>query len=166
MSDDGSARERVAFDECLKRWVVRYGVESVRATASPVKDGDAKADLVVVRRGFENTPGWRAYLRALAMVTGKILIVAIPNGGHWRARVGHSFRSHAAHDPCTVETLAPVLWEIGRVRERVFYDAPRWSRKLEKDKGRLGPLLAHRQAFVVDVSPRSPQAKRRLTRAP
>jgi hypothetical protein len=39
--------------------------------------------------------------------------------------------------------LAPVLWEIGRVREHE-------------------PIQGDGHAFVVDVTPRTPQARRRL----
>ena len=125
------------------------------------------------------------------------------------------------------ETLAPLLWELGRVRDHAYFDCPWWPdlqvspgqtlfdrtkglfRTKRKDvtftadggvlaqrfvygqqkwpyfgdegfKEELGPALrrhpsfevapmkiraraAHLHAFAVDVAPRTPQARRRLT---
>ena len=64
-----------------------------------------------------------------------------------------------AHAPDgRTEALAPVLWEIGRVREHMFLEVP----PLGLRAPRLVRRVAPQHAFVIDVTPRTPQARRRL----
>jgi hypothetical protein len=72
-------------------------------------------------------------------------------------------------------SLAPVLWELGRVREHEYLVIPRaleMLNRLTDDaassavlRGPLGAMVrrtAMLHAFVVDLAPRTPQARRRL----
>jgi hypothetical protein len=127
-----------------------------------------KSDLVLVHGGAPRD--WQSTLAQLAKHATKAMIVVVDNPRAWPAQarsflawVKGSNGAHApfAHAPLgwgdTAE-LAPVLWGIGRVREHAFLDVP----PLGVRAPRLARRLAPQHAFVVDVAPRSPQARRRL----
>jgi len=193
-----------------------------------------KADMVLVYHAFAFVPDWREHLRKLAKHARKVLVVAVCNPENW----GVSFvrmlaKVRGVEGPISpeswhTENLAPLLWEIGRVKEHQYFDCPWWPdlpvspgqsladrlKKLivadrdaeslmrreggtlaqkfvfNRDKwpyfggngwaSELSPGLsrhpafesaptplkaktAHLHAFVVDVSPRTPQARRKLT---
>jgi hypothetical protein len=194
-------------------------------------------DMVIAYHALE-TRDWRPYLRALGRLARKILVVTTCNPHNWGVTIVRSVatlrgvRGLAAPDAWRTEILAPELWEIGRVKSHVYFDAPWWpdlqvspgqslldrakrlwttrAREMEftasgRDsvlaqrfvygaerwpyfggegwldelqpalerhpafegrKGRLGRLAAHLHAFVVDTSPRTPQARRRLEQVP
>jgi hypothetical protein len=93
---------------------------------------------------------WAAELRAAAALATKILVVFAPNP---RRLLGHGV--------ATTE-IAPVLWELGRVREHLFLDAPpALETALDMAPEKLRERLARSHAFVVDRTPRTPQERRR-----
>ncbi len=133
------------IEEELTRWRREYGIESVLHLSRPDDTGDP-ADLVMVHPARVASPDWRAsFVRAASLAT-KLLVVLAPNG------------------PRAVRTavLAPALWAIGRVREHTYVDVPFG---LERAPAWLVRRLARSHVFVVDVRPRTRQARRRLQRA-
>jgi hypothetical protein len=195
---------------------------------SPSRAGDLPAsDLVLVYHALPFVEDWRVYLGTLAKLARKLLVVATCNPDNWGFTAVSLLGRVRAPDVWRTETLAPALWELGRVREHVYFDAPWWPdlpvapgqslanrlRQMfvrrggarfappERDavlanKHVYGPerwpyfggpgwidelepgllrhpafegsgaqvvrRMAHLHAFVVDVRPRTPQAKRRL----
>jgi len=184
------------------------------------------SDLVVVYHALPFVDDWRGYLRRLAALATKVLVVATCNPKNWGFLAVRLVGRVTAPDVWRTETLAPVLWEIGRVRDHVYFDAPWWpdlpvapgqsvSHRLrqmftmrggarfappeagavlaskyvygperwpyfggegwldelqpallrhpafEGSRSKLVERMAHLHAFVVDVSPRTPQARRR-----
>jgi hypothetical protein len=124
-----------------------------------------KSDMVVIH----GTPAgdWREVLLGLGKHAAKLVVVAAENPGAWRAEVrarwtkmteGTNGDGHGDARWGRTEALAPVLWEIGRVREHAFLDVPPLGVRAPKLARRVAPF----HAFVVDVTPRSPQARRRL----
>jgi hypothetical protein len=195
------------------------------------------SDLVIAYHSVPLVEDWRAYLRVLAKLAKKVLVVTVCNPDNWGVTVIRSIaklRGISGMDPPDVwhtGTLAPALWELGRVREHFYFDAPWWpdlqvsagqsladrvkqlfrQRKerveltasaegvalaerfvygaeswpyfgedawaselmpallrhpgFDGTAGTFGRRVAHLHGFVVDMRPRTPQARRRLTRA-
>ena len=151
--DDAASAEQV--------WAAYGAKADVRIVGK--NDADLpKSDLVVVHG---DAPGsdWRTPLLALGKLAVKLVVVGVENPGAWRAEARSLFARVAGgvnggSGWGRTEALAPVLWEIGRVREHAFLDVPRLATRAP----RLARRVAPRHAFVVDVTPRSPQARRRL----
>jgi hypothetical protein len=197
-----------------------------------------KSDLVLAYHALPEVQDWRAYLATLASLTKKILVVAVCNPDNWGVaaiRTAARLRGVRGLEPpetWRTEVLAPALWNIGRVRDHVYFDCPWWpdlqvapgQSLVDRAKGffrrkkgdvrftetfgdvelaakfvygpgrwpyfggpgwgdelmpallrhpgfdgsptRLLPRLAHLHAFVVDLRPRTPQARRRLAQVP
>jgi hypothetical protein len=189
------------------------------------------SDLVLVYHALPFVNDWRTYLRTLGRLARKVLVVATCNPRNWGFTAVSVVGRVRAPDVWRSETLAPPLWEIGRVREHVYFDAPWWpdlpvapgqslanrlkqmfslggggARFAPPEQGavlaakyvygperwpyfggpgwldelepallrhpsfegmasRMVERMAHLHAFVVDVRPRSPQARRRLAQA-
>jgi hypothetical protein len=188
-----------------------------------------KSDLVLVYHALPFVQDWRKYLATLGKLARKVLIVATCNPDNWGFRAVSLMGRVTAPDVWRTETLAPALWELGHVRDHVYFDAPWWpdlpvapgqslgnrlKHMFTSSKGarfappesgavlaskyvygperwpyfggpgwvdELEPALlrhpafegsrfarraAHLHAFVVDVRPRTPQARRRLAQMP
>ena len=141
-----------------------YGAKG-EARVSGKDDADLpKSDLVVVHGDALGEAGtWQETLTALGKHATKLVIVAVDNPGAWAAqaralvsRVTHGPNGHGGWG--RTDALAPVLWALGRVREHAFLDVPPLGQRSPKLASRVAP----RHAFVVDVTPRTPQARRRL----
>lgn len=193
-----------------------------------------KADMVLVYHAFAFVPDWREHLRLMAKHARKLFVVAVCNPENWGVTfVRMLAKARGVRGPISPESwhtdqLAPVLWEVGRVKEHQYFDCPWWpdlpvspgqsladrlkklivadrdADSLMKREGgelaqkyvfnrekwpyfggpgwadELSPGLsrhptfenaptalraktAHLHAFVVDVSPRTPRARRKLT---
>jgi len=126
-----------------------------------------KSDLVLIHGGVPEGD-WKGAFATLAKLAVKLVIVVADNPLAWPAQArsfmarmrgtngSNGTNGHTAWGK-TAE-LAPVLWEMGRVREHAFLDVPPLGVRSPK----LAPRLAPRHAFVIDVAPRTPQARRRL----
>jgi hypothetical protein len=139
--------------EHLRRWKQEYGVGSVLHVTGPHEPLEP-ADLVMVHDALAQAGDWRAYLRKLAGLARKVLVLLAPNpqsvlGWGREASLG------------STTTLAPVLWELGRVREHTYVDVP-WG--LDRAPASVLVRAARSHAFVVDVRPRTRQARRRMLR--
>jgi hypothetical protein len=187
------------------------------------------SDLVLVYHALPFVGDWEGYLRALGKLARKVLVVATCNPDNWGFTAVRLLGRVAAPHTWKTETLGPALWELGHVRDHVYFDAPWWpdlpvapgqslSNRLKQlfvgsggarfappEQGAavlspkyvygperwpyfggpgwlddLQPALlrhpalegaspkivrraAHLHAFVVDMRPRTPQARRRLT---
>jgi hypothetical protein len=105
----------------------------VRVVADPMRASElAPADLVIAYHALPLVDDWRAYLAVVAKLAKKAFVVTVCNPHNWGVSaiqfVGR-LRGIRGLDPPDVwktETLAPALWELGRVREHVYFDAPWW----------------------------------------
>jgi len=115
-----------------------------------------------------NGAGWEGTLRAFARQADKLVVVVVGNPDRIGAPPGERVNGGTL-------SLAPLLWEVGRVREHEYLCIPRIVSilgRLRSDSvssvalhGPLGAAVrrsARLHAFVVDVAPRTPQARRRL----
>jgi hypothetical protein len=196
------------------------------------------ADMVLAYHALPLVDDWRAYLRTVAKLARKLLVVTVCNPDNWGVaaiRAAGRLRGRRdleAPETWKTEVLAPELWSLGHVRDHVYFDAPWWpdlqvapgqslldrTRQLlsrrrgdvrftaleqgaklaekfvygperwpyfggpgwvdellpallrhpgfDGTPGKLGARVAHLHGFVVDVRPRTPQARRRLTQVP
>jgi hypothetical protein len=208
----------------------------VRVVADPMRAADElpASDLVVAYHALTLVDDFRAYVRMIAKLARKVLIVTVCNPQNWGVaaiRLAGRLRGLRGLEPPAAwrsDVLGPELWAIGRVREHVYFDAPWWpdlqvapgqslldrTRQLfaqrrselrftageegaslagrfvygpekwpyfggagwhdelqpallrhpafEGARAEVGRWMAHLHAFVVDVRPRTPQARRRL----
>jgi hypothetical protein len=216
----------------------RAGASSaaVRVIDDPSRAAEelAPADLVIMYHALPLVNDWRGYLRGMAKLARKLLVVTVCNPDNWGVaaiRLAGRLRGRRDLEPpetWRTEVLAPELWSLGRVRDHVYFDAPWWpdlqvapgqslldrSRQLVRqargdvrftaeERGaklaerfvygpdnwpyfggdgwvdelfpallrhpgfdgsfpRLRARIAHLHAFVVDMRPRTPQARRKL----
>jgi hypothetical protein len=185
------------------------------------------SDMVLIYHALPFVDDWRSYLRSLAKRARKLLVVATCNPDNWGFTGVRLLGGVEVPEVWKTQTLAPVLWELGRVRDHVYFDAPWWpdlpvapgqslANRLKqlvvgKEGARFAPperdavlapkfvygpdrwpyfggpgwidelqpallrhpafegsrqgivrRMAHLHAFVVDVRPRTPQARRQL----
>ena len=167
----GSLVALVALGELVATWAAKYEIETalehrlgpgpsacdalatrgvrVMTWREGERSPDLRADLVVLHGGAPDARAWREWLADASKYASKLVIVAAPAPARSRQarlrRIANALlgRPREAAGWGTTSALAPVLWEMGRVREHA----------------RL-PGDAH--AFVVDVTPRTPQARRKL----
>jgi hypothetical protein len=132
-------RVTVARDDSMPEGAI-YDLVVVQADEAPVVNGGV---------------AWREWLTALAKHAAKLVVVetANPPRPSVLARILGAPRDASSWGGTAA--LAPVLWDLGRVREHAFLDVPDgMSRK-------KATLVASRHAFVIDVTPRTPQARRK-----
>jgi hypothetical protein len=201
VADEGSAEVARAVYEGVApgRTVDVRVADSARLAELPA------SDLVLVYQGLPFADDWRSYLRAMAKLARTVLVVATPNPENWGLVAVRVLRRAGTPEPWRTEALAPVLWEIGRVREHVYFDAPWWPARppgsetvrsskyvygavrwpyfggagwadelepalrrhpaFEESRAAVLRRAAHLHAFVVDLRPRTIQARRRLALA-
>jgi hypothetical protein len=188
-----------------------------------------QSDLVLAYHAVSFVDDWRAHVRALGKLARKLLVVTVCNPDNWGV-VAIRMRGMKPPACWRTDVLAPELWQLGRVREHVYFDSPwwpdlqvapgqslrdrlgqlfgqrrgdlrftaamqgakmaerfvygpdrwpyfggpGWTEELEPALlrhpafegigGRLAKYSSHLHAFVVDMRPRTPQGRRRLTR--
>jgi hypothetical protein len=156
-----------------------------RVLADPMRAAEElpSSDLVITYDALAVVADWREYLRALARLAGKVLVVVVRNPQYLSVtlpvvtlraatRLGweHAFQGSEAWQ---TEALAPVLWSLGRVRDHVYLKGEGWASELLSALLRRSPFEAPEwlrsrasamHAFVVDMRPRTPQARRHLVR--
>lgn len=126
-----------------------------------------EVDLVISVDAPRCLSEWRQYLAVLARAARKVLVVIVRNPEQILSRAGPPSRD--------TRELTRVLWGVGRVREHAYLGVPSWVFALQHFRGAgamqdvvQSPagmavrLVAPLHAFVVDTSPRTPQARRRL----
>jgi hypothetical protein len=169
MNDLLAQRERAAVERLVER------VARVYAAGSTLYETDAggppqaieRADVVVSRDEALSGSEWRTHVIALASRAAKALVVVQSNP--------HRLAFDADRRAPDPDDFLRILWELGRVREHAYLVFPRPVEVLAAVKGSLGahdvafapagPLvrrMARLHAYVVDTSPRTPQARRRL----
>jgi hypothetical protein len=90
------------------------------------------SDMVLAYHALEMVDDWRGYLADLARKAKKILVVTVCNPANWGVsliRTLGRLRGTSDLNPpdaWRTDVLAPVLWELGRVREHVYFDCPWW----------------------------------------
>jgi hypothetical protein len=152
-----------AVSRFVERVARAYGAMTVvndsEVEAGAGASASAAADVIVSVDAPSRVPGWAEHLLALGRRARKALVVIVSNPERaWPLRPDGA-------DPIE---LARVLWEAGRVKERAYLAVPALVAALGGGEARHASvrLLVRRsarwQAFVVDVTPRTPQARRRL----
>ncbi len=109
-------------------------VSDVRVVADPMRAADElpPADLVLAYHALPLVDDWRAYLRVLARLARKVLVVTVCNPDNWGVAMIRAAgrlrgrRDLEAPESWRTDALAPELWSLGRVREHVYFDAPWW----------------------------------------
>jgi hypothetical protein len=155
----------------IERVADAYGVETKLEVQAGALEGLASADLVVSFDAASWTLDIARHLRFLATLARKVLVIVVRNP----ERLGSARQGRPSRETLA---LAPVLWELGRVREHEYLVVPRavaMLNRLSGDtassaalRGPLGAMVrrtARLHAFVVDMAPRTPQARRRLLAA-
>lgn len=140
-----------ALAPLLAGWLRDFEVTS-RLDVSAATDltNATKHDLVVAV-GSLGEGDWRPRVHTLAQLSGKALVVVVPNADHWGTRLRGVLGRRTPESSLT-RMLAPELWKLGRVRDHVYLDGSRRTARLH--------------AFLVDLRPRTPQQRRRLAVAP
>jgi hypothetical protein len=143
----GLAREGVSVVAALPNEASAAIARDVYATAAPAGRAPAvdvrvvdpsrvaelpPSDLVLAYHSLPLVDDWRGYLRAVASVARKVLVVAVCNPDNWGVaaiRAAGRLRGRRdleAPETWRTEVLAPELWKLGHVREHVYFDAPWW----------------------------------------
>jgi hypothetical protein len=168
------AREQAALARFVDRVAHGCGASTTRYEPSlePAASAPERADVVVSydehEYDVEQGPGgWRVRILDRASRAAKLLIVVLPNPD--RVQLAMRSAGGGARD------LVRLLWEIGRVRDHAYLVFPRAVEVLAAVEGQVvapdvaqapvGALVrrtAHLHAFVVDTTPRTRQARRRL----
>lgn len=149
------------LDLLVAGWVRVYGVRTAYAVGDEGRDALAHAGVDVAapnggaagKRDLVLTGLAPAdELARLAALAAKVVVVIGPN-------------TRRAFAEARIDTVGPLVWGIGRVKERFAFDAPPALEGLVGlAPARLRSRLCRREAFLVDVSPRTPQARRKLLR--
>ncbi len=88
--------------------------------------GLPQSDLVLVYHALPFVDDWRTYLATMGKLARKVLVVATCNPDNWGFAAVSLIGGAKAPDVWRTETLAPALWDLGRVRDHVYFDAPWW----------------------------------------
>lgn len=90
------------------------------------------ADMVVCYHALDFVPDWRSYLRRVAALARKVLVVTVCNPDNWgvalirwAARL-RGVSGMEAPEAWRRDVLAPELWSLGRVKEHTYFDCPWW----------------------------------------
>jgi len=131
-SEEQAAVTRAVYERVsAKTYEVRTLSGAPSAPALAALADVAPHDMVIVYHAFQS-PNWRDYLRVVGRLAKKVLIVATCNPDNWGVglvRVTGALRGIRGLGPppaWRTAVLAPELWEIGRVRDHVYFDAPWW----------------------------------------
>jgi len=134
----GLARRGVRVVSAAPNEACANASRAVYAAAAPRGDVDVRvvdaasvselppSDLVLVYHALPFVDDWSGYLRALGKLARKVLIVATCNPANWGFTAVSLLGRVQAPEVWKTETLAPALWELGRVREHAYFDAPWW----------------------------------------
>jgi hypothetical protein len=103
------------------------GHVDIKVVDNERKVGDLPvSDLVLVYHALPFVEDWQSYLRNLAKLARKLLVVATCNPDNWGFTWVRLLARVEVPQVWTTQTLAPVLWGLGRVRDHVYFDAPWW----------------------------------------
>jgi hypothetical protein len=134
-----------------------------------------QADMVVCYHAVPFVDDARAFLEALAERARKVLIVTVCNPDNWGVSLVRALgrlRGVSIAPPALWHTrvLAPMLWELGRVREHVYFDAPWWPdlpvTAGQTLKSRLVQLFTRKDSVRFRSDPRSATLASRLVFGP
>ncbi len=95
-------------------------------------EGLPVSDMVVCYHALSAVDDWRAYLKKLATLARKVLVVAVCNPNNWGVSIVRGLarlrgvKGMTAPESWRTEILAPELWSLGRVREHTYFDCPWW----------------------------------------
>jgi hypothetical protein len=95
-------------------------------------EGLPVSDMVVCYHALSFVDDWRAYLKKVAALARKVLVVTVCNPDNWGVLVVRGLarlrgvEGMAAPESWRKEILASELWTLGRVREHTYFDCPWW----------------------------------------
>gem|GEM_PF-1605766 len=91
-----------------------------------------RSDMVVCYHAFDFVTDWRAYLRTVASLARKVLVVTVCNPDNWGVAMIRGLAKLRgaggveAPEAWRTDVLAPELWSVGRVKEHTYFDCPWW----------------------------------------
>jgi hypothetical protein len=121
-SEDAAAVARGVYARTAARASVDVRVITDEANVRDLPS----SDMVLLYHGLPFADGWQSYLISLAKLARPVCVVATCTPDNWGFAAVSLIGRVQAPDVWRTETLAPVLWELGRVREHVYFDAPWW----------------------------------------
>jgi hypothetical protein len=133
------------------------------------------ADMVVCYHAVAFIDDAREFLAALAGRARKVMVVTVCNPGNWGVSLLQGLgrlRGLSIAPPPLWHTsvLAPMLWELGRVREHVYFDVPWWPDLQvapgQTLKDRLVRLFGRRETVGFSSDPHSATVARRFVFGP
>jgi hypothetical protein len=144
VADERSAEiARAVYAKCAPASAVE-----VRVGGAARIDELPPSDLVLAYHAVSFVADWRTHLRALAKLAKKLLVVTVCNPDNWGV-VAIRMRGMKPPACWRTDVLAPELWQLGRVREHVYFDAPWWPDLQvapgQALKDRLGQLFGQRR---------------------
>ncbi len=135
----GLAREGIRIVSAVASEEAQAVARRVYAAVAPQGDVDVRvvadearvaelppSDMVLVYHALPFVQEWRRYLSTLGKLARKVLVVATCNPDNWGFTAVRWLGGSEAPTVWKTETLAPALWELGRVRDHVYFDAPWW----------------------------------------
>lgn len=92
------------------------------------------ADMVVCYHALSFVEGedWRTYLKKVAALAKKVLIVTVCNPDNWGVAMIRGIaqlrgiKGMEAPESWRTDILAPELWSLGQVKDHVYFDCPWW----------------------------------------
>ncbi len=124
-SEGSAAIARGVYGRAAPRAAVDVRVVVDEARVGEVGELPA-SDMVLIYHALPFVDDWRRYLSGVAKLARKVLVVATCNPDNWGFMAVRLVGGVPAPEVWRSETLAPALWELGRVREHVYFDAPWW----------------------------------------
>jgi hypothetical protein len=91
-----------------------------------------KSDMVVCYHALSFVDDWRSYLKTVASLAKKVLVVTVCNPDNWGVAMIRTLarlrgvKGMEAPESWQKDILAPELWQLGRVREHTYFDCPWW----------------------------------------
>jgi hypothetical protein len=106
----------------------------VRLVVDPLRVAEElkPCDLVLAYHALPFVGDWRDYLRAVAKLARKVLVVTVCNPDHWGVaaiRAAGWLRGRGdlgAPETWRTDVLVPELSRVGRVRDHLYFDVPWW----------------------------------------
>lgn len=95
-------------------------------------DALPSSDLVVAYHAISFVKDWPEYIGRLAKKAKKALVVTVCNPQNWGVTALHwatrmrGLTGMDAPEEWHTRTLAPVLWQLGQVKEHAYFDCPWW----------------------------------------
>ncbi len=120
------------------------------------------SDLVIAYHAISFVDDWPSYVQRLAKKAKKALVITVCNPQNWGVSAlnwvtkARGITGMEPPDEWQTRTLAPVLWQLGQVKEHAYFDCPWWP-DLQVSPGqtlkdRIGKLFTTKKSDVTFTS--------------